>query len=345
MVAMGMGALAIAFVDSLIGAGVVDGAAPSVANVARPAAASTSTTDDAPSEGTVGSVLTGPEVVVDPQRAALGERFTLTITGFGATSVTVSLCGNGALRGSADCNMIASTGLRLNDDDSPTIAVIPVVAPPMPCPCVVRVSSPTNDEIAVTPVTVVGHPVEETVDSGVPDTSIVASIRARRRDDGAWRRFLSSLGGDTRFEVTVSVTNTSAAALDGVTVDAVVGRGGTEIVAAIPTAAPGSIGPGRTWQYVTQVTVPGREFGTLSWRVEAAVAGRTSSDSSTTSHRPALLMLLAIALVAYVAFRMLRARVRHHAARDAIAGLSASSPDPLVGVGTAGIPPDPGPSS
>lgn len=308
--------LVLAAVDALVGAGIVDAGQRGQPAVAvggeRPASVTT----------------LGPEVAVEPSRAEIGERVTLTIEGFEAQSVTVSLCGNGARRGSADCDMVSSTGLRLDDGGAATVAVVTVGEPPMPCPCVMRVSSLKNDEIAVVPIDVIGHPVAEPVGAAATSASLDVSISATRLVSGLGDRLLSSLGGSTSYEVVISVTNLSPTELAGPEVLASFGRDELDVVQQIVVPAPTSIAAGRTWQYVSVVDVPGREFGGLVWKVEASKDAAPVVASSTTSHRPTLLMLLVLLMVVLAGYRLIMWRIRHHASRPAPAEPSASQVSP-----------------
>ena len=73
------------------------------------------------------------------------------------------MCGNLAKRGSTDCNMPASQGVRLyHVDDSPLTAFV-VSAPPGTCPCVIRASSDTG-EVAYAPIEIRGVPTGPVVD-------------------------------------------------------------------------------------------------------------------------------------------------------------------------------------
>ena len=72
-----------------------------------------------------------PSVAIDRPEVAPGEHVVLTIEGFTATSVTVSVCGNEDRRGSADCNMAASQSVDMHTDGAPSTAEIPVAAPPV----------------------------------------------------------------------------------------------------------------------------------------------------------------------------------------------------------------------
>ena len=84
-------------------------------------------------------ITSGPIVSLDRKELEPGQRVVLNIDGFESLNVTISVCGNDARRGSVDCNMYASEGLKLDTDGTSTVIQIPVAAPPVPCPCVIRV--------------------------------------------------------------------------------------------------------------------------------------------------------------------------------------------------------------
>ena len=109
----------------------------------------------------------GPAVAVNPGEAAPGGNVTLTVDGFTSPYVTISICGNESRRGSADCNMAASVGVEVPQDGTPLVLQVPVVAPTVDCPCVVRVVGRDSIEIALAPLFITGHPVGPVVDPPV----------------------------------------------------------------------------------------------------------------------------------------------------------------------------------
>jgi hypothetical protein len=265
------------------------------------------------------SSTSGPVVVLDGDEFAVGDDLVMTMTGFEAASyVTIAVCGNQARRGSADCNMIASQGVRLNGDDAPTLAQMSVAAPPVPCPCIIRVSSQSFDEVAIAPIALVGHPSGPLVGGPSPNDPLVAvTISARAAPHGAIEWARSSLGGPTTYEVTVTVKNLTTEVLRRVAVSASVGRGADDSVARIALGGPGEIGPAQTRREVVSVEVPAPTFGGVTWRVAASGAGPAVNATKVTHHRPTLLIVLVTALVLDLMFLVVRSWRRRRAARHA----------------------------
>ncbi|MGB8862022.1 MAG: hypothetical protein WCC60_22390 [Ilumatobacteraceae bacterium] len=262
---------------------------------------------------------TGPEVTLDRSEIEPGGRVVLTIDGFTALNVTISVCGNEARRGSSDCNMFASEGLKLDTDGTSTVIQIPVAAPPEPCPCVIRVADRLSDEIAFAPITLIGHPVEPVVDRPGPAQPLDVSISARPAAQGFVQGVRTSLGGPATYEVTVTVKNSSPAAFSKVALDGAVSRDGDQL-SGLALDDPGEIAPGRTWQQVVTAEVPGPSFGDLHWTVDVSGAGPVVTAAETTTQRPTLLILLVLFLVADVFVLLIRFVVRRRARRQRAAG-------------------------
>lgn len=255
----------------------------------------------------------GPVVTLDRTEVGVGERLLLTIDGFEARSVTITVCGNEARRGSVDCNMAASEGLHLDVDGSSSVQPMPIAAPPAPCPCVIRVSSRMNDEIAVAPFVLLGHPVAPVVDTANLDGALSVSITARADPRGfvEWGR--SNLGGPTIYEVTVTVKNRTAVPFRHIKVAASVGRDDDDILATLNLDDPGDLGPGQTWQRVVYEEVPAPTFGEVQWRVEVSGAGAAVTAVESTQHRPLLLMVVVMLLVLDISVLLVRYLMRRHA--------------------------------
>ncbi|CAB4886736.1 unannotated protein [freshwater metagenome] len=266
-----------------------------------------------------GGVTSGPVVTSDKTEINPGEFVVLTIEGFTASFVTISVCGNEARRGSADCNMVASEGMRLSLDHTPTRSQIPVAAPPVGCPCVIRVSNRTNDEIAVVPITLIGHPDAPVVNGPTINNALAVSISARAASGGLLSGLRPSLGGPTTYEVTVTVKNRSTVALNQVRLSGSAGRSSTDSLAVLALDNPGEIAPGQTWQQIVSAVVPAPSFGSVEWRVAASGAGPTISATDITHHRPLLLLLLTMLLVVIVFMLAMRYRIRRRAGRGAVA--------------------------
>lgn len=273
------------------------------------------------------TLYTGPQVSLDHEEVEPGGRVVLTIDGFRAPNVTISVCGDEARRGSVDCNMFASEGLKLDTDGTPTVIEIPIAVPPVGCPCVIRVADRTNDEIAIAPITILGHAVEPLIDPPQPGAGIDVTVSARPHSSGWFEAVRASAGGPAPYEVTVTVTNRSTAPFTAVAVSGSVARGGDQL-ATLTLDDPGRLGPGRTWQQVVTAEVPGPSFGALAWSVAVSGAGATTSATATTQERPVLLIALALFLVADVFLLIIRFVVRRRARRAAASADAAGADVP-----------------
>ncbi len=235
-----------------------------------------------------------PSLAVEPGTVAPGDPVAVTVSGFRARNVTLTVCGNAAARGSVDCNQAASEGLGLRTEVTQREYV--VHAPPMPCPCVLRVASRTQDEVAVAPIDLIGHPVGEVVRS---DTSrlIDVSIEARRAPEGVVEQLRSALGGPTRYEVEVTVRNRSGLPLDGLVVTAAARRGATDVGAEVDLPEVGLLAPGASWSHASSATVPAPVLGDVVWEARASGAGPVVAASSSSRPVPYLLVVLVALLV------------------------------------------------
>ncbi|MDG4764042.1 hypothetical protein O7632_07975 [Solwaraspora sp. WMMD406] len=111
-----------------------------------------------------------PQVRVDPATAAVGDRLTVTLTGWPAGNIQLDVCGNQADRGSLDCATLAAHHRHLAGPD-PVTTSITVVAPPVACPCVVRARSLDPAATGAATGAVTGDPV-----TGVASLGIVGLV-------------------------------------------------------------------------------------------------------------------------------------------------------------------------
>lgn len=269
-----------------------------------------------PSVGRAEASVSGPVVSVDRTDVAPGERLVVTIDGFTARAVTVATCGNEARRGSSDCNMVESKGVRVGEAGTPTVTQIGAFAPPVGCPCVIRVSSQNNDEVAIAPINLIGHPIDPVVGGPRLDAPLVAvSISARARPRGLMGWVGANLGGRVSYEVTVTVTNLTTEPLRQLQLFGSVGRSDDHQLATLALDDSIEIGPGQTWKQVVRAEVPAPSVSNVEWQVVASRAGPTITATSSTRHRPVLLMILAMVLVVDLAVLVIRYRMRRRAAR------------------------------
>lgn len=249
-----------------------------------------------------------PTLTLDRAAARPGERVLVTLDGFDGRAVTISVCGNLALRGSADCNMIESHGLGL-EQGHPTASEVVIAQPPVPCPCVVRAATTLLDQIAVASLELVGAAVAPVRQ---PDSGELVSVAVavRPRPEGLVATVRSWLGGPTPYAVTIRVTNNTAAVLDAVDVVASAGRDVGRAYFDVPDV--GILGPRQTKTLRATMTLPAPVVGRFVWDVTAAGAGTPARATEAVRATPPLLVVLAGVLavdVGAIIYRRVRRNV------------------------------------
>jgi hypothetical protein len=283
----------------------------------------------------------------------LGQRVDVIFTDWEARLATLSVCGNDARRGSADCNQVESQSVTLKGVGvQAPIASMVVNAPPGTCPCVMKAVGIDSRESAIVPIDIVGVPVGPIVDP--PNGKLVeVKVTATRADVGFLGGLRSSIGGPTAYDVTVDVRNLTTQELTGIEVFGAVGRNVTENLSTFDLN-PGPIDAGRTWTTSLRVTIPAPVWGDYVWQAKASGAGPSVTATQNTRVVPWLLVLL-IALVVgdllMIALRWRRRRRGRRALEDRPGepdGTGDPAPFPLEPagpelVGVAATPSDPGP--
>ncbi len=261
--------------------------------------------------------VTGPSVTLETTQLSPGDFAVYTLEGFEARSVVVAFCGNDGLRGSMDCNMTESDGLPLSRTAATTTSRSPVAVPPAPCPCIVRVSSPNNDEVAATPITIVGHPTTQPVAPTGFVQPLTVDVKVEPAEAGLMDGIRSSVGGPKTYTVDVSVKNRSNTAVRNVRLSGQVGRTPTEELAAIDADHIEVIEPGQTVTQLLDVELPSLSLGEAQWRVTASGVGPSITATDTSSRSAWLLWVLVVVLavdVLILAVRLLM-RVRRNRGR------------------------------
>ena len=208
--------------------------------------------------------------------------------------------------------MVASEGIRRNRDGSITQRDFVVSAPAPTCPCVVRASTTTNDEVAVAPIELIGHPTGPIVlPKGGPRLDV--SVRASKAARGLLAGLRSAVGGPTAYDVTVTVRNPTSLQVEHVAV-AASAHGSRGDVDALDLPEIGALGPGESWARTVRSTVPAPVVGTFRWVATASGAGPAVSATTQTRSRPFLLVLIVAVLLADVMAIVWRRAVRRQAA-------------------------------
>lgn len=238
----------------------------------------------------------GPTVTLDQTSVQPGQRVLVTLTGWSARNVTLSVCGNLARRGSADCNVAASQAESLVNAPAPTLVKLTVFAPPGTCPCVIRVASAASDEVVVAPIELVGVPVGPVV-GPVVDAPLDQAVTIRAERVGFIGALRGALGGPATYDVKVSLRNVTAETLTGISVAGSVGRSRTSTARSFDFPSPGEIGPGQTWRHSYRVTVPPPVITRLFWHVTVSGVGAPGDTDAVTHRAPLGFVVLTAILV------------------------------------------------
>lgn len=260
---------------------------------------------------------TGPTVVPDRTELNVGERVAMTITGFVSPAVIMTVCGNEARRGSVDCDLRGAQAREINRDGTPTLGSVIVSAPPQPCPCVIRVASDDNAEVAVAPITIVGHPVGEIVEPTEFIQPLVVEIDAARAPQGFSDRLRTSLGAATDYTVTVRVRNQATYDVTGIRATASYVRERYDDTRLIEIDDPGTLEAGVIWEQVVDVETPALTIGDVIWRADVSGTGPPVTATDTTSQRPIALYVLGVILLVDVLVLLWRLITRRRRARRA----------------------------
>ncbi len=243
------------------------------------------------------TAFAAPLVVLSRYEVNIGDQIVVTAAGFRSNFVTASVCGNAGRRGSQDCNQIASKSMELDADGSPTISDLIVGEPPMPCPCIVRVASSNNDEVAVADITLLGHPVAELVGGSELAEPLAASVSATRASKGFGGWLRSSLGGRTTYDLDITLRNRTSEPVEGVTLQGRAGGGENDTKTTFTVVPPETLAGGETWSTVLQVELGAPVWGTTEWTLDVvAPLAPTVVVTDTTSHLPGLLIVLIVVL-------------------------------------------------
>ena len=270
-------------------------------------------------------ILSGPSVLVDQPQAKPGERVRVSVEGFDAPYVTVSICGNEARRGSTDCDLVGSKGFELLDGGELTWTELVVSEPPAPCPCVIRVSTPTSDVVSVVPFSVTGHPVEELSGPRRDDPLVEIVVKPELASVGVFGWMRASLGGASDYDVTVSVHNLTQDTLRRVSLDGSVGRDEFDVSTTFDLKNPGVLAGGQTSTQVVRVRVPAPAIGTFVWRVSAGGAGPTVTTLVDRRETPWMLIVLVGLLILDIALVMTRWLTARRARREADAAANVAA--------------------
>jgi len=254
--------------------------------------------------GAAAGAAAGPAAVAERAVAPVGQDIRVQGSGWGPDTsqvVSVVLCGNAALDGAADCDLgdTAEGGIR---QDGTFSALFTVPAPPVPCPCLLRVFTPATTAEVKIPLTVTGAP------SAPPQQQIftrrAVQVDGVRLEGASW---LSWFGAPARRTLVYRVTNTGDVALHDPPVDVTSGRGASpDGFVSAPAVGDLAVNAARTFR--VPVRFPALSYGTYRAVVRIDPFGTAATARATTRLTPWGLVGVAIGMPALALLRLRTSR-------------------------------------
>jgi hypothetical protein len=267
----------------------------------------------------------GPRVTLDHPSAAPGGVVAVRLDGWSPGTVTVGVCGNDARRGSEDCALIGDEAIAVRRTGT-AVVDLTIVAPSVPCPCVVRATESGTGASRTAPITLIGVPTGPALDPVVAIGADQVDVHGVIESRDSWTQTLfRSLAGPSTKTLVVTVHNRGRTPVRGLRIVAQVGRsatGGSPLAArSLATIAPGA-------DVVLRIPVhlSAPAFGV--YQVAGAVYGPATPArfEVDTSNDPWGLELLAPVLLFAIARRVRR---RERARELAETGDPGSPPNPV----------------
>ena len=165
-----------------------------------------------------------PLLQLSTDTATPGDEIVVRFEGLEGAVATVATCGNGAGRGSPDCDLLGAQSVKVARGE-PTLLDFAVTLPPVGCPCVVRAATASDRQVVTAPIALAGVPDGgPIVEAGAAMRSsmhVSAEVEARHQPwPASWA---SAFGGSAARALVVTVDNRGADAR-AVRVTAVAGR-------------------------------------------------------------------------------------------------------------------------
>jgi len=266
-------------------------------------------------------------VEVSTQQTALGTSVVVTLEGWDTRVALISVCGNDARRGSRDCALGASNTVAVGADGRGVVD-LPITAPPVGCPCVIRVADAFGEGTVRTIPIAIGDFAETTApltdDPGTDGIAVVARLRSSARSwPASW---FAAFAGPAEQTLVLVVSNGGTTEVAGLRVAAVVGRDrrSGELVAGKELAP---LKPGERRRVLMPVRLPAPSFGDyVVYGTVSNLNGALTSFSAETSNDPWALWLVVPAALLVVA-RLLR---RHEKRRAAVSRPAVQTPRVIV---------------
>jgi len=283
-----------------------------------------------------------PTVQVTPATdVALGQRILVDLDHWPIGIVTVSVCGNGARRGTQDCDLPSSESTSTLPDKKVSVALT-VMRPPVDCPCVVRVSTSASRLVQLAPIGISGVPLGPALpdaSGGIDPNSLDVSARVESGHASWPRSWAPPFAGPTDRTLVLVLKNHGVEPISGLRVAGAVGRDATS-GAPISAEVPGTLAPGASQTVTIPFVLETPAWG--SYIVTGTIFGLAAPVRFTVhTHNTPWGLELMVPLLLVVAAQLVRRReARRRAAEAAKAELARAEADgisalpqssPLVG--------------
>jgi hypothetical protein len=272
--------------------------------------------------------VSGPTVVVPAKPAAPGDTVTVRLNGWPRGTVTVGVCGNEARRGSEDCALIGDEAIAVRGSAT-TPVDLTILAPPVPCPCVVRASEADGSVALTARITLLGVPTGPPLAPTGPVASDQLDVQGQIKSSSSWVHALSrSLAGPSSKTLVLTLHNRGRSEIEGLRVVSDVGRSASS-GSPLAVRAVAALEPGAQVTLRIPVTLGAPAFG--EYQVTGTVYGLASPAQFgvTTNNDPWALELLApITLLALAQILRRRERQRERAGGDDPGTTAGSSTHP-----------------
>ncbi|MGW4460745.1 hypothetical protein [Micromonospora sp. NPDC004704] len=268
----------------------------------------------APATPTASPTGSAPVITIDRDRTAPGDRIMVRLGGWPAGTTAVEICGNNGRRGSADCAVHDSLQTYVSTAGTATITLT-VTAPPVGCPCVVRVTSLNGSLGGTVPVVVAGvtaPPVPPETMAASPGVAAIEVTRVAVTGDWSWPALL---GGPATRILLVDVRNNGTAPVVEPAITVTLGRGANP-TGFVPPPLLDTLQPGEQRTVRLPMTIGAPAVGSYTVRGEVGGPDGPARFSATIVSYPWGLVGVAAVLVAAFALAELR-RSRRPARRPA----------------------------
>ncbi|MHB8465537.1 MAG: hypothetical protein ACYDH6_22165 [Acidimicrobiales bacterium] len=275
-----------------------------------------------------------PTVLADRPGGLVGSVVHVHGTGFDPTDGTVQIafCGNLALNGSGDCDL-ANTNEPAIGSDGTWWDGIRISAPPVACPCVIRVGTHSNPTVATVPISIAGLAVVPPHKD--PAVRRVVTVTGVHLEGGG--PLLAWFGAAPGRTLVYNVTNGSDIVLHDPPVDISFGRGRSPTGFVEPPHV-GDLAVGQTKTFRVHLPFGALAWGTFTAKVQVDPVGDIGSAAKSTVVIPwGLIAAGVVALQGLVVLlrNRLRSWLRRRAQRAAVV-TPANAPRPIVTPDTSG---------